>query len=147
MSPNWKGVLETFHSCLIDELLHRFPNSRPTLGMPIKFDAWQLENTAKFATLCDISHAGSRGIAAVSFNDQAYHSVGGGSSEHPHVFWNACVHRCALELSRRQLKVTLSVPLQYKAGDAYPKNLIQPTRLIWIPIGIENQSFHLGIGI
>jgi hypothetical protein len=122
--------------------LERFPKSKPVLGMPRKDNAWQLNPPLQYATLFEITHFGKHGVGALGLNDQAFHSIAAIPA-----FWNSYVHRTTQELNWRKIELQISPAQKLQAGQKYPENLVQPVQVIWIPILIDKQVFHLGIGI
>ncbi|MCM2276993.1 MAG: hypothetical protein NDJ89_02835 [Oligoflexia bacterium] len=145
----WTAVLESLHSALIDELVERHPEPKPTLGMPVRQRQPVSPVPGGKVLLCELLPNGEgpeavRGAALLAFDPGFMKALGIG-----HVaFWQALLKRAGTEFQRRQIQPRIGNPVEIPAGTAalaLPAGYGEPTRVIWVPFQIPEGTCHLGL--
>jgi hypothetical protein len=145
----WTNILESLHSALIDEITTRFPEPKPTLGMPMRRQEFLLEDLglgsrASFAGL-NFVVGESEGIVMIIADPAA-----NPSAAHPSVsageLWKGVYLRAGAEFSRRGIR-PIFTPMQLTAEGKLPRGGPQPKRFIWIPLFAGSGRCFLGLGV
>ena len=134
MSSPWNALLESLHSAFIDELNARFPDEKPSLGLPIRQTGFAPPAKAKrlkiFSVLVGDGLPAGVAFLAVSESQADLDGV-----------WAGLLARAEPEFKRRGIK-----PLLNQLDKDIPVCTSSVTRSVWIPIEIRGQ-WYLGIGI
>ena len=133
MSSPWNALLESLHSALIDELNERFPDEKPSLGLPARKNGFELPaNRAKLMLVSvDMAGGGKPGLAFLTSSEHGCDLEG---------IWSGVLRRCTTEFARRGIAPKLSTADE----DAAKRRGV--TRCIWIPLELHGQ-WHLGVGV
>jgi hypothetical protein len=127
------------HSALIDELIERFPRSKPVLGMPKQKLEWftPSEGLSLFSIGIEGDPSGSVFIAT-SQEFQSRCKLG------PDELWEGVEKRAGSELMRRKVQPRFSGKGKTESTD---QTLTGLAKMIWIPFEVEGASLFLGIGV
>jgi hypothetical protein len=149
----WTALLQSLHSALIDELVEKVPEPKPTLGMPIRFSSWKLPEADPSITLyleyCAFKEGlpGSTkkdGFAVIALTELASKRL----SANPEIFWKAVFKRTGSEFTHRNIRPIWSGGISYSAKDLVSSDLQTLTRLIWTPIELSpGERVFFGVGI
>lgn len=146
MSTSWTRILESFHSALIDELNERLPNVRPELGMPLRQS--QLRNpSAEGLVLKNLIAqivAEPSGIVFLSLDAKVEKVL---KISGPQDLWTSLMRRLGKEFDHRAIRPKFTPPQDLPSDFVLPKGFPNPSRTIWIPIGVEGGKCFLGLGV
>ncbi|MCM2323311.1 MAG: hypothetical protein NDJ90_08615 [Oligoflexia bacterium] len=147
----WTALLESLHSSLIDELIERHPEPKPTLGMPLRQKQPQAPVAGKLL-LCEVLFGDEksglqRGTAMLAFEPPFMKALAVG----PVDFWSAILKRAGSEFQRRNIRPRISNPVEVEARTneaiQLPQGFAPPTRVIWIPFQVPKGSCYLGMAV
>ena len=142
MNP-WNALLESFHSALIDELNERLPDLKPELSLPRRtpgFSLSELRISEAWGVPVEMSSAQpTRGKFFLGMSQKAGARL------------KLSVDALAASVLKRAQKNEFSrrgISPQFESGvlqkEAAPKEV---SLIIWMPMAIEGEPIHLGIGI
>jgi hypothetical protein len=149
----WTALLQSLHSALIDELVERVPEPKPTLGMPIRFSGWKLPDSTNALSLylefCEFKEGlpgptKKEGFAVIALTESASQRL----HLTPENFWKAVFKRTGTEFNYRKIRPIWSRGMSC-SGDAQSSlEKLAPTRLIWTPIELgPGEKVFFGVGI
>ena len=131
----WSALMESLHSALIDELNARWPEQKPTLGLPKRDSQFVLPATD--ACVVTVSIGGSPpGLAALALDPSL--TKGGQSAQK---LWSAVTDRARVEFAHRKISPAFGNTATKAPSD------VRPSRVIWIPIRVDAGQLWLGVGI
>jgi hypothetical protein len=145
MTP-WTHLLESLHSTLIDELIERYPDFKPELGMPRRANEWALPTHLPVQEMILINvqfdhhlELGFSGLAAKWDSDFE-------PDFDLKSLWQKLRLRAQKEFQRRALAPLWGPEVSLTAYHQLPEPLSAPKRLIWIPVKVPTLQLWLAIG-
>lgn len=143
MSP-WTALLESLHSALVDELIERHPEPKPTLGLPLRQREFGAPaESLKSLLVTQVAIGDNQGLACLALDSACLTELG----IQPSTLWEALVKRAAVEFARRQLRPRFDKSAELGPGVKLPPGHLQPQRVIWIPFTLKDGRCFLGIGV
>lgn len=140
----WSSLLEALHSALIDEIVERFPDFRPELGMPLK----QKSLTSPSPTIlsgiaCEIQFLDKKGAAFLALDFESIKTL----KITEKILWDALLGRAHTEFIRRKIQPRFGNTVSFKKDFVMPEGFPELKQVIWIPIKIGGGGCYLGVGL
>ena len=127
---------------MIDELVERHPEPKPSLGMPTRLTSFALPNMRfQSALACEVQLDNTRGLALVAMDEGCQKVL----ELDPEKMWSALLKRAGSEFMRRSIKPLIIA--SQRVTSELPKSLPQPGRVIWVPFDLPSGSCFLGMGV
>jgi hypothetical protein len=145
----WATVIEACHSSLLDELIDRQWNYRPELGLPIRASSLDWPSPTVLEALLVPVFGEPPGFLALALDPPAIPGMGiAGVGD----LWESVSRRLPKELEVRKIRLRFGVPCQVSREGVggplrLPNGAPAPTRVIWIPIGVEGGGCYLGFAL
>ncbi len=149
MSP-WTAVMQSLHSSLIDEVIERASEPKPTLGLPIRLAKWhppqgdgQSSKDLKIVLIdCEFKGHKPTGFLSIALSHAASQRLQLSAEQ----FWQAVFKRAGSEFHRRSIQ-PITGNIEAIATEATSLSSAV-SRLIWTPIELNtNELIFFGVGI
>ncbi|OFZ52930.1 MAG: hypothetical protein A2428_02450 [Bdellovibrionales bacterium RIFOXYC1_FULL_54_43] len=131
---SWNGFLEALHSAWIDELTERYPEPKPTLGMPIRAKGFVSPSEGVLESLA---------ISVTLSASPGWVVLAGEPALDLRSIWTGVQRRAQAEFARRSISPAFGEPAFSAGGATFPP----AARVIWIPIELgASKKCFLGFG-
>ncbi len=143
MSP-FTALFEGLHSAWIDELIERFPDPKPELGMPVRYSGLTppLEPSALSCVLrADVELSERVGAVFLALTAEAEKKLGVGAD----ALWTAMLTRAESEFARRSIQPKFLATESHFVNSWQKKAVKNMSRLVWVPVSLNGALCFLGL--